>query len=157
MNIAKVQQEMLKAVLKNPQAAAHIMLEDEYKEIDVVYCTPDCKVGYVFPSELLRVRLYDTRIMPKLHLERIIKPENLLTGTDDYKLGGAARRYKRTEDWMDDVYVDQHLLKLFDLPVLYQDPTDEYSVIAVVERPWEEDGDKLVGFVYPVKIDAENN
>ena len=105
MNIAKVQQEMLEVVLKNPQAAAHILLEDEYKDVDVVYCTPDGKVGYVFPAELLRVNLHDTRVMPVLDLHSIIKPKNLLTGTDDYRLGGAARRYKRAEDYLDDVYV----------------------------------------------------
>lgn len=158
MNIAKVQQEMLKAVLKNPQAAAHILLEDEYKGEDVVMCTPDCRVGYIFPTELLRVNLHDTRVLPTYNLHSIIKPANLLTGTDDYRLGGTARRYKRAEDWIaDDVYVDQGLLKLFDQPVLYQDPTHQYSIIAVVERPWEDDGDKLVGFVLPVKVETETN
>lgn len=156
MNILKVQQEILKAVCANPENVKYYSLANPDEEAGRLFLTIDGKVGYVVPVEELRVLLRGSQIMADLDLDYLVKPENRLNGTDDYRIKGTARRYTRVDDFLDDVYVDQSLLKLFDRPKLYQNPLRPLGVIAVTEDPNDTGEDVLAGIVMPCKVDRDS-
>lgn len=156
MNILKVQQEILKAVCANPGDVKYYSLANPDEEEGRLFLTFDGKVGYVVPVEELRVLLRGSRIMADLDLDDMVKPENRLSGTDDYRIKGTARRYTRVDVFLDDVYVDQSLLKLFDRPKLYQNPLRPLGVIAVTEDPNGTGEDVLAGVVMPCKVDRDS-
>lgn len=155
MNILKVQQEILKAVCANPENVKHFEFSGEDGET-YIFLTVDGKVGYVLNAETVKVNLRGAQYMTNLSLPGLVKPENILNGTDDYRLKGTARRYTRVDDLLDDVYVDQSLLKLFDRPKLYQDMLSPCGVIAVTEDPMDSGEDVLVGIVMPCKVDRDS-
>jgi hypothetical protein len=158
MKNLKIQQEILKAVLANPENIATREIIGSHINDTGELVSINGTVGWLIPINTLCVMTADAKGLPFIDFDDIVRPENLLIGTDDYKRGGTARRYTRTEEHIlePDVYTDQSLLKYFDSPTLYQDPHNRYSVIAVTEHPWEENRDVLVGFVMPVNVKEEN-
>lgn len=153
MNVAKIQQELLKAMVVDPSKVRHIILNNGN-----VFLTVDGTVGWILPFDQLRINLEGTQIASNLfeQAERIINIDNQLKATDEYRLGGCARRYHRT-DMLDDVevYIDTAKLKFFDHPTVYQDP--RYPSILYVTEDLYGNGDPVwVGIVCPVKVKEEN-
>ena len=148
MNVPKIQQELLKALLVNPQNVNFFDFEDD--ERIFIF---DASVGYVLNADELRIDLSGAQVMTSLEdlFERILIPENRLLETDEYRLGGTARKYLRQNNINDNVYVDQKHLKLFTTPMLYQaQDSDMMKIIVVAEL---RDGKpSTVGCVFPVKV-----
>lgn len=153
MNIPKIQQEILKALLVDPN---HVKCTG-FGEGDVLI-TVDHSVSWVLKESWLRLNLDGTQnfIFFHPHVDNVIHPDNVLKATDEYRLGGCARRYLRTDAMLEgeDVYVDTAKLKYFDSPTLYQDPN--YPFLFVTEDLYHNGEAVVVGIVVPVKVDPED-
>lgn len=155
MNILKIQQDALKAMIKEPKTVTTYPIVDE-QENPCTFLTINRAAGYIIPDHLLLVDLTGAQTMLALDLAELVRPENLLTGTDDYRLGGTARRYEKTDTVLDDVYIKTELLKYFDLPQLYQDPYKPLGMIAVTETDPDDGRPVLAGLVMPCKVDTDD-
>ena len=155
MNILKIQQDALKALIKEPKIINTYPLEDEQGN-PCTFLTINKAAGYIIPDHLLLVDLTGAQTMTNLELSGLVRPENLLTGTDDYRLAGTARRYTKTESYLGDTYIKTELLKYFDLPQLYQDPLRPLGMIAVTETDPDDGRPVLAGLVMPCKVDTDD-
>lgn len=152
MNILKAQQEILKAIIENPQNVRYFSYD-----IDNIFITANGAVGYIFPAEAVRIRLEGAQLALDWlseHIEETMQPRNRLVGTDEYRKGGTARKYVRADDSEAASYFDVGLLKNFTNPELYQDARNPLSLAAVVEQGIGQDERKVVGVIMPVKIEA---
>ena len=153
MNIAKIQQEVLKALLVDPNNVKCTGFGE-----DSVLITVDHTVSWVLKQSWLRLDLDGTQNLIDYFpsTDRVVHPDNVLRATDEYRLGGCARRYLRTDTVdEDDVYVDTAKLKFFDHPTLYQNPGFPH-LIFVTEDIYQNGETVVVGIVCPVKVDTEN-
>jgi hypothetical protein len=153
MNIAKIQQEVLKALLVDPKNVKCTGFGE-----DSVLITLDHTVCWVLKQPWLRLDLDGTQdifdFLPRT--ENVVEPDNVLKATDEYRLGGCARRYLRTDTVEeDDVYIDTAKLKFFDHPTLYQSPAFPH-LIFVTEDLYHNGETVVVGIVCPVKVNTEN-
>lgn len=148
MDILKIQQELLKSLVKDQKGSYY------YDGEGRVFVTTSGKVGYFISETDLQLRLINAQSMMALDLEGIVKPENLLVGTDEYRIGGTVRKYRNNDILREDTYVATGLLKPFDNPKLYQadDPT---GPIAVTEDLYGVGEQCLVGVVMPHKVKNE--
>lgn len=153
MNFLKIQQDALKALIKAPKTVNTYSLEDEQGN-PCTFLTINRAAGYIIPDHLLLVDLTGAQTMLALELAELVRPKNLLTGTDDYRLGGTARRYEKTDGFLDDVYIKTELLKYFDLPQLYQDLDKPLGMIAVTETDPDDGRPVLAGLVMPCRVDT---
>lgn len=153
MNIPKIQQEVLKALLVDPKNVKCTGFGE-----DSVLITLNHTVSWVLKQSWLRLDLEGTQnLIDYLPCtEHVVHPDNVLKPTDEYRLGGSARRYLRTDtEGEDDVYIDTARLKFFDHPTLYQSPG--YPHLVFVTEDLYQNGETLVvGIVCPVKVDTEN-
>lgn len=122
MNILKINQVILKDMLGEKRTGFHVC-EDER-----VYVQVDPNVGYFLEEEQLIVNLAGAQNAFPYDPEEVVAPKNLLTGTDEYRIGGAVRKYLHTNETA--VYIDTGLLKNFDAPTLYH---AEGSPVVVTE------------------------
>lgn len=143
MNVLKIQQEVLKALCKGERVYY-------YHTDEGVFLSTNGVNGWIVPEEHLHVSLAGAQVITDLGAERLFTAKNKLIGTDEYRKGGVARRYKPIEDPTTSVYVNTNLLKYFDAPVLYQGPNVR-GPIAVVEQPIDSEP-LVVGLVMPVAI-----
>ena len=144
MNILKVQQDVLKALCKGDRVLYY------HTDTGDVFLATKGSHGWIVPAELLQLKLIGAQQITDLGIEELFRERNKLNGTDEYRKGGVARRYKPTRSPESSVYVSTDLLKYFDAPTLYQGE-DEKGPIAVVEQPF--DGEPLVvGMVLPVVV-----
>lgn len=155
MKLLKIQSEILKALMANPENVKH------YHTVEggVFIMTSPNSVGYVLPYGALRLDLTGAQIVGDLDLGKLLYPENLLHGTDDYRLKGEARRFvRRPETEAErDTYIFTDLLKNFEHPKLYQGPSP-LSMIAVTEDRFDDGQEIIVGVVMPCKVnDTEDD
>lgn len=152
MNVPKIQQELLKALLANPQNVNFFEFDD-FDDDKRIFIT-DSGVGYVLNADELRIDLSGAQTMTSLEdlFEKILIPENRLLETDEYRLGGTARKYLRQNSVNDSVYVDQKHLKLFNTPMLYQAADGDVKIIVVAESFMKDGKPSIVGCVLPVKV-----
>ena len=153
MNKDKVQQEALKLLLKstdlvkyyNPSADETCLILHGY-------------VGYMIPSDELRLRLAGVQRTLDLTdaLEEAVGVAGRLIATDEYRVGGTVRKYRRLDGQV--VYVQTGLLKNFDHCELYQveEGHPEKNLIVVTETGIGADEEQIVGFVTPYRIKEEN-
>ena len=154
MNNLKIQQEILKAVLANPENVKHYKFENRIGEA-CTFVTITGAVGYVLRDDDLRVNLSGAQYMSDLRLEGVVREYHRLIGTDEYRLKGLARRYDRQEPCAEPVYVDTSLLKNFENPALFQMPGNPFGIIVVAEEPWDDGNLYVRGVVTPVKVRNE--
>lgn len=147
MNTLKIQQEVLKDLCTNGNTR-FFATED-----DSIFLTVTGKVGYFVPAEQLQVQLRNAQSMLPLNLAGVVVPDFLLVGTDEYRIGGGVRKYRRCDG--EDTYIATGLLKLFDNPTLYQDPFDE-STVVVTEDLFGTGEQTVVGVVAPYRMKEEN-
>ena len=153
MNILKIQQEILKALLTDGKESVHYFDYDA----EHTFVTTNLKVCYVLPNDSLRVILRDAQTMMNLTDEIMctVLLANHLIGTDEYRNGGVARKYLRKDDPETAVYIDTNLLKHFNHPELYQKKGDPCGQVIVTERVAGSSEDEIVGLVMPTKIAEE--
>ncbi len=145
MNILKIQQEMLKSLVKDQKGS--YFHDDEGR----VFVTTTGKVGYFIDEADLQIGLRNAQSMMPLGLEDIVCPENLLVGTDEYRIGGTVRKYRTDDVLREDTYVATGLLKYFDNPKLYQ-AENPLSAIVVTEDLYGVGEQYIVGVVMPHKV-----
>lgn len=149
MNILKIQQDVLKAMLADPQS---VKTYNFGIVKDYTFLTVSGTVGWVVPTNSLRVNISGAQLCMDMALQEIIEDVNELVGTDEYRIQGTARRYIRKDDPFEDVYVDTGLLKYFDKPKLYQQGGHYSNPIAVTEDIYGTGEFFLVGVVFPIKV-----
>ena len=153
MNSIKVQQEILKALLSGKQPVRY----SNYG-LDEVCVTTDGKVVYIMPEEELLVNLAGAQVSLDLlvgQIQATVRPANRLIGTDNYRMGGKARKYVRAEATEISSYFNTELLKHFTDPELYQDAGSTLSLAVVTERAPGTDERKIVGAVMPIRVAEE--
>ena len=150
MNVLKIQQEILKALLTDGKESVHFYDYDA----EHTFVTTTWKVGYVLPNDSLRVILRDAQSMMDLTSEIMgtVLLANHLIGTDEYRNGGVARKYLRKDSPETAIYVDTNLLKHFSHPELYQKKGGPTGQVVVTERVVGSSEDAIVGIVMPTKI-----
>lgn len=151
MNVAKIQQEILKQLIADASRVKYFDAPE-----DKIFLTVDAYVGYLLPRDQLHIELTGTQL--SLSLWDLIEDStqnvhNLLMETDEYRLGGKARKYVRSDDTEAEIYVNQDLLKNFDHPQLWQLPGDPRRGIAVTETFCSDGAPIPVGLVMPVQVD----
>jgi hypothetical protein len=150
MNIGKIQQEILKQLIADASRVKYFDAPE-----DKVFITTDGKVGYILPEEEIHVKLAGAQISLSLYddiMDSTALMSNLLMETDEYRLGGKARKYLRSDDPETEIYVNQDLLKNFDHPQLWQAPGNQNKAIAVTEIFCSDGAPVPVGIVCPVKV-----
>lgn len=159
MNILKIQQDLLKALIKG----VNVEYSSDFTETNT-YITMDGKVGYVIPDNDLLVdfkHLENAHPCMDLNLEDLVRMDYRLVGTDEYRRSGTARKYLSISAFDEEpeiVYVDTSLLKNFESPILYKRPGDPRSICVVTEDRFNTGELTVVGMVVPtiVKDDANN-
>ncbi len=147
MNTLKIQQDVLKALCKGERVFY-------YHTDDGVFLATSGSHGWIVPDDQLRINLVGAQVFTNIELDLLFREENKLIGTDEYRKGGVARRYRPTSAPASSVYVNIGLLKYFDAPTLYQEY--EKGPIAVVEQPI--DGEpRVVGMVMPVIVKDDDD
>ena len=156
MNILKIQQDLLKALIKG----VNVKYSSDFTETNT-FITMDGKVGYVIPDNDLLVdfkHLENAQPTMDLDLEDLVRLEYKLIGTDEYRRSGTARKYVSIDDFSEDpeiVYVDTGLLKNFESPILYKRPGDPRSMCVVTEDRFNTGELTVVGMVMPTIIKDE--
>ena len=145
MDILKIQQELLKSLIKDQKGSYY------YDDTGRVFVTTTGKVGYFIDETDLQVRLINAQSMMALDLKGIVSPENLLVGTDEYRIGGTVRKYRNDDVLREDTYVATDLLKHFGNPKLYQ-ADDPLAPIVVTEDQYGVGEQCIVGVVMPRKV-----
>lgn len=153
MNVLKIQQELLKAMVVDPSKVKCVDRFDDW-----VSLTIDGSLVWNIPREWLRLNLEGTQesavVFPTEDV--VITPDNQLKATDNYRVGGTARQYLRTDDPIEqEVYVDTGKLKFFTNPTLYQHP--EWPYLLYITEDLYNNGDPVwVGTVCPIKVKDED-
>ena len=145
MDILKIQQELLKSLVKDQQGSYF------YDGEGRVFVTTTGKAGYFINEADLQIKLINAQSMMALDLDDIVCPENLLVGTDEYRIGGTVRKYRNDDVLREDTYVATALLKYFDNPKLYQ-AENPLSPIVVTEDLYGVGEQCVVGVVMPHKV-----
>lgn len=145
MDILKIQQELLKSLVKDRKGSYYF--DDQGR----VFVTTTGAAGYFINRADLQVELTNAQSMLPFDLDGIVRPENLLVGTDEYRIGGTVRKYRNDDVLRDDTYVATGLLKYFDNPKLYQEE-DPSSIVVVTEDLYGVGEQYIVGAVMPYKV-----
>lgn len=149
MNKDKVQQEALKLLLKSTDLVKYYQADQ-----DTVCLILHSLVGYMIPRDELRIGLAGVQRAIDLTdaLEEAVGVDGRLIATDEYRIGGTVRKYKRQDGLV--VYVQTGLLKNFDHCELYQveDGHPEKNLIVVTETGIGADEEQIVGFTMPYRI-----
>ena len=153
MNVLKIQQELLKAVLTDRNRVSYYNQDSEH-----IFVTVNGQVGYILPTSELYVELTAAQMMVSDlitdQIEEAMKPANRLEGTDEYRIGGTVRKYVWAEDKEETAYFNTALLKNFDNPELYKAKLHPSSLAVVTENGIGADERKVVGIVMPYNIKA---
>lgn len=152
MNVLKIQQEVLKALLTAGNSVSYFVYDSEH-----IFVTMDSRVGYIIPTHEMRVELSGAQMVSDLfsdQIEATMKPANRLIGTDEYRVGGTCRRYLWADNEVVDTYFDTGLLKHFTNPELYKTKHPSLGFAVVTEKGIGSDERKVVGIVVPYRIDG---
>lgn len=156
MNHTKIQQEIIKALCAERKISAF-----RVPEAEKTFITVDRVVGYLIPDKQLHVSLAGTQNAVNVFGDSLTNlfQSVQLTGTDEYQLGGQARKYI-ADRWPDTpVYVKTSILKNFEAPTLYTTAQREEQIplavcVVAEEKPFSEELE-IVGLVCPVRIKDE--
>lgn len=150
MKLLKIQQELLKAQLKNwpneaPDRAAWCDFDEEH-----VFVTIDGFVAWVIPKQALLVKLdkiRTTTLSTKSFRDVADSQSNRLTPTGLYVREGTTQKYERDDGKA--VHIVTKSLAWFDNPKLYS--TGPFQPVVVTE--WTQNGEEqVVGVVMPIKL-----
>ena len=148
MNLLKIQQDVLKALLLQKPVKY-------YPAADTTFLSIDGALGWFIPDNRQMLKLAGAQIMtPLSDYVTDPDPEHQLIGTDTYRVGGSARAYIRRDGLT--VYVDTAKLKYFEHPTLYQ-KGGPLSVITVAEDVFDTGEYTVAGIVAPMKVEPEDD
>lgn len=152
MNVLKIQQDLVKALIKGES----VKYSEDFTETNV-FVTMNGQVGYVLRKADLIVSLAGAQTCMDLNLEAVVGPRCKLTGTDEYRRSGTARRFVYKDEatgevWGEDVYIDTGLIKYFDHPTFYKNPKYANDFCVVTEDIYGTGEQIVVGCVAPVII-----
>ena len=155
MNYSKVQKDALAQLVKHPEGVTNCICGAGYVGIVI-----DGVVGYVVPEDTNWIDL--ERIEKVMNLKSLSLPlmsqDNKLEPTENLVDKGDTIVREFRKQWPERdkvVYIQEKLLKNFDLPTYYQDINRPKGIIAITEMT-QLDGEVLVGFVIPYKINRDN-
>lgn len=152
MNTLKIQQDLLKAFAKGDT----VRYSEDFTG-SLVFISIDGVTGYFFNKEDLRVELHGAQASTDLDVGRLVRPDYKLTGTDEYRRQGTARKFVYKDELtgeIDDeiVYIDTGKVKYFNEPTFYKQPGENHLLVAVTEDIYGDGKDVVVGCVTPVRI-----
>ena len=152
MNALKIQQDVLKAFAKGDT----VRYSEDFTG-EKVFISIDGVTGYFFNDDELRVKLHGAQAVMDIDLSNLVRPDYKLTGTDEYRRQGTARKFiyqdELTGEIEDEiVYIDTGKVKYFNEPSFYKQPGDDHPLIAVTEDKYGDGKAIIVGCVAPVKI-----
>ena len=155
MNTLKIQQDILKAFAKGDT----VRYSEDFSE-RFVFISLDGVTGYFFDKKDLRVDLRGGQIVMDMDLNDLIRPDYKLTGTDEYRKQGTARKFVYKDELSGEVkeevtYIDTGKIKYFTDPIFYKQPFR--PLIAVTEDMYGTGEQVIVGCVAPVVIKDINN
>lgn len=151
MNLLKIQQDLLKVIYKDGPVFIKFFEDELY---DRIFVMPNQYMGYMIPVDELRVDIAGAQMISKdlVDLQQIFEHGYKLTGTDEFRNGGDARKYLKHDD-APPVYVDKSLLKNFDpYAELYQLGGSTLQPIAVCEDRYGYGSKVIAGLVMPCKV-----
>lgn len=154
MKLDKIQIELLKAVMKDPERVSVCECEDD----DFILVTADNMVVYCLEKERLRVNLFGLNYSTTLcQLDEMsgfpLMTSNELVPTDTYRKGGDARKYLYAGDANRPYYVSQKLLANFPGCRLFQERYNKKGPAVIVEPS---NGLEVVGWIMPVNVKEDD-
>ena len=146
MNYIKAQQDIFKTLV-NGGRVCRFDVDEQH-----TFITHDGLRGWIFPNDILMVNTEKIQTIKPLEITSIIKPENKLEITLDFKLPASFSKdlLRKFKGDAKNVYVREAFLKYFQNACYYQELDKPIAHVVVtetvrgVERP--------VGIVLPVRI-----
>lgn len=153
MRLDKIQTETLKELM-NPKG--RVVYYETTDDTSVVVI-PKGTAGYVIPKEKLFINLNNAQAA-MAGLPGAVDPGDLylavkLEPTDEYRMGGSARKYLAEGRPDQPVYIDTKLLAAFDSPMLYQNSYSPLGMVTVAEYSIVDDDLWVVGYVCPTRVE----
>lgn len=144
MKINKIYELIFKEIIKPKEYQRKCEVNEDY-----VFITPNCYYGFVLCKKEIPFNLEKiTNANSEIDLLRIVKPENLLSKTNQFIMlqrQGLIRIFYQNDR---KVYINPKYLSYFeDYAELYQEK--DYSLCVVVENG------QVVGAVCPIRYDEE--
>lgn len=150
MNYEKAQQEVFKALISGQRVCKF--------DIDAghTFITPDGFRGWSFPNDVLMVNVEKITQFKGLEIDSLVKPENELKITLDFKLSSVRSKelLRKFESKTKYVYVKESFLKYFQNARYYQAFDNPIGHIVVTELV--KGTECPVGVVLPVRIYDEH-
>lgn len=153
MRLDKIQMETLKELMNPKGRVVYFETTDD----TAVVVIPKGTAGYVIPKKKLALNLNNAQAM-MTGLPGAVDHDNLYTAvelqpTDEYRMGGSARKYLAHGRPDQPVYIDTKLLAHFDDPGLFQNTYSPGGMVTVAEDSILDDDLVVVGYVCPVKVE----
>jgi len=148
MNYVKAQENIFKALIRGDRVYRFDLDEKS------TFVTPDGFKGWVFPNDVLMINVEKIQEFKPLEIVSIIKPENKLDMTLEFRLASSHSKEllrKFTSDTKT-VFVKEAFLAMFQNPSFYQELDKPIGHIVVTEEV--RGVTKPVGVVLPVRINA---
>lgn len=146
MNYAKAQENIFKALIKGLRVCKFDVDENN------TFITPDGFKGWIFPNEVLMLNVEKIQQFKGLEIASIIKPENKLEITLDFRLAHVHSKdlLRKLEHGKKTVFVREAFLTMFQNPSFYQELDKPVGHVVVTEEV--RGVTKPVGVVLPVRI-----
>lgn len=155
MKYSQAQKDTLAALVKAPSRVTNCITG-----VNKVGVILDGLVGYVIPDDLNWIDL--ERVERVVNIRALGLPlteaENKLEPTENLVDRGDAlvREFRKNRRiYGSPVYIQEKLLKNFELPTFYQDITKPEGPVVITETTQLE-GEIVVGFVMPYRLNREN-
>ena len=102
MNVIKAEKEVFSKMVSGDRVC-YFQIDEKH-----IFVTPDGYMGYIFPVSAISFNVRKCMTMEPLKFEELIKPENELTMTYDFRQGefGDKRMYRRLKGPGKSVFVN---------------------------------------------------
>lgn len=155
MKIDKIQVETLKELMHPGGRVVYYPLDDGEKTVII----PKGVAAYVLPTDMLHVSLRGAQVTDHALYDGVttysLDAAVRLAPTDEYRVGGKARKYLADGDEYQPLYIDTKLLAYFTNPVLFQKRYAPLGLVTVAEYQLERDRLEVVGYVCPLRVEDE--
>lgn len=151
MNVIKAEREVFSKMVRGDRVC-YFPIDEKH-----IFVTPDGFMGYIFPVSTVSFNVSKCMKIEPLKYEELIKPENELTMTYDFRQGGFGdkRMYRRFKGPGKSVFVNNAFLVNFQNPRFWQDKDKPLSFITVTEKGASPHQDIPVGIVLPLNVHAD--
>lgn len=151
MNFIKAEKEVFSRMVKG-ERVCFFPVDEKH-----IFVTPDGFMGYIFPVSTISFNVSKCMKIEPLKFNELIKPENELTMTYDFRQAGYGdkRMYRRLKGPGKSVFVNNTFLANFQNPRFWQEKDHPTSFITVTETGAAPHQDIPVGIVLPIKTFAD--